>query len=72
MATNIDPTERLSELVKNGFVSIVFSAKFLNLSRTSVYALMDSGDLPYAKFGRARRIPHAALLEYAKKQIVGS
>jgi excisionase family DNA binding protein len=56
--------------IEGGFVEVVAAAEFLGLSRSKVYQLMDAGQLAYAKFGRARRIPKQALLEYAAKQIV--
>jgi excisionase family DNA binding protein len=48
------------------------AAKLLAASRSFIYKLMDSGQLAYAKFGKARRIPRQALLEYIKKHTVGS
>lgn len=31
-------------------------AKYLSLSRSKIYQLMESGSLPYVRFGRCRRI----------------
>jgi excisionase family DNA binding protein len=59
-----------ADLVADGFASIEEASEFLTLSRAYVYRLMDAGDLPYAKFGRARRIPRRALREYAEKCMV--
>lgn len=42
----------------------------LRLARSSVYALMDRGELAYVRFGRARRIPRSSLEEYIRKVTV--
>jgi excisionase family DNA binding protein len=56
--------------ISEGFESIPRAAAFLGLSRSKLYALMDAGELAFAKFGKARRIPRQALLEYAAKSLV--
>jgi excisionase family DNA binding protein len=38
--------------------------KLLSVSRTTLYALMDSGRLRSVKEGRARRIPGTAIADY--------
>jgi excisionase family DNA binding protein len=38
------------------------ACRYLSLSRSKIYELMDSGVLEYVKIGRARRIPIAAIL----------
>jgi excisionase family DNA binding protein len=55
------------ELVAEGTDTIPAAQRFLGLSRAKIYQLMESGELPYCKFGRARRIPRRALVEYAAK-----
>ena len=45
--------------VDEGFASVLEAGEFLRLSRAKVYGLMDAGELMYAKFGKARRIPCA-------------
>ena len=57
-------------VIADGFVDVPYAARYLGVSRVTVYALMDSGDLVSAKFGRCRRIPRQALLDYAQKQLV--
>ena len=45
--------------------------QLLGVSRSTVYALMTSGQLAYVKIGRCRRIPHtsvAALLERVRQK----
>ncbi|HEY4313605.1 MAG TPA: helix-turn-helix domain-containing protein [Pirellulales bacterium] len=39
-----------------GLQSVRVVAEFLAISRSKVYALMESGDLPYVKLGKSRRV----------------
>ena len=57
-------------VIEDGFVKVPEAARFLNLSRAKVYLLMDAGELAYAKFGRSRRIPRRALMQYASHCLV--
>lgn len=45
------------------------AARLLSLSRTTVYLLLESGQLPSIKCGTARRIPRAALDEWIARQL---
>jgi excisionase family DNA binding protein len=65
--TTIDTDRRA---VDEGFASVAEASKFLSLSRATLYKLMDCGELAYAKFGRSRRLPWAALKEYAAKAMI--
>ena len=58
-------------LVSQGVVTVKQAATFLQISRATVYALMGQGELPFLKIGRARRIPHRALVEFAARGVVG-
>ncbi|OHV40823.1 MULTISPECIES: helix-turn-helix domain-containing protein [Pseudofrankia] len=42
----------------------VEAAELLGLGRSTVYELLTAGNLESVQIGRARRIPHAALLAY--------
>jgi excisionase family DNA binding protein len=53
--------------VSEGFASLREAAEYLSLCRATLYKLMDGGELAYARFGRSRRVPWAALKEYAAK-----
>jgi excisionase family DNA binding protein len=44
-------------------VTVDEAAHLLGLGRTSIYELMASGDLPFVKIGRARRIPSRAVTQ---------
>jgi excisionase family DNA binding protein len=59
-----------AELVADGFLGVDRAAEFLGLSKAMVYILMSDGVIPFAKFGRARRIPRKALHDYAAAQLV--
>lgn len=45
------------------------AARMLSLSRTTIYLLMESGELPSIKCGSARRIPRTALDEWIARQL---
>jgi len=61
--------ERL-ELVAEGLFTVREAEEFSGLRKSKLYDLMQSGDLPYAKCGGARRIPKRALQEYMAKNLV--
>jgi excisionase family DNA binding protein len=48
-------------------LSPVEAAKVLGIGRSSLYLLMQSGDLPSVQIGRSRRIPVAALDEFVHR-----
>jgi excisionase family DNA binding protein len=70
LADNDQADAEMHAVVSDGFVDILEAAKRLSLSRSKVYSLMDTGELVYARFGRARRIPLRSLHEYAEKHLV--
>jgi excisionase family DNA binding protein len=53
-----------------GFFTVLEAARMLNLSRSMVYNLLDSGELTYARFGSSRRIPKAAFEQYCRNSLV--
>ncbi len=59
------------QMVLDGLVSVPEAARFLGLSRSKVYSLMEAGELAYVKIGRARRIPRRALIQLAASHVVG-
>jgi excisionase family DNA binding protein len=59
-----------SDVTTDGFADVNEAAQFLRVSRASIYKLMESGDLLYAKFGKSRRIPWRALREYGERCLV--
>src|SRR5262245_42160855 len=63
VAENLRTADR-SHGVEGGFATVLESARFLRVSRAKLYQLMEARELAYAKFGKSRRIPVSALLEY--------
>jgi excisionase family DNA binding protein len=63
--------ENLAGLMSDGLTSVSEAGRFLGLSRTTLYELMDTGELPYCKIGGARRVPRRALVELAERALVG-
>lgn len=59
------------ETVGDGLLRVSEVAKFLGLARSTVYQLMDRGELRYAKILRTRRIPRRAVLDLAVRSLQG-
>jgi excisionase family DNA binding protein len=55
---------------QDGLASIPEVQAFLKVSRSTVYTIMNRGELPFVKFGKCRRIPWSALREYVDKHTV--
>jgi excisionase family DNA binding protein len=62
---------REGEMVSEGLMRVAEAARFLSVSRAHLYALMDRGELPWVKLGRARRIPRAAVIRLAATNVRG-
>lgn len=60
-----------TDLVADGLLSIEEACAFLSISRSTLYELMDQGELPFTKIGRSRRIPKRACIELAAKNLRG-
>jgi excisionase family DNA binding protein len=54
------------------FMTVPEACRVVRLSRAKVYQLMDAGELAFAKFGRARRIPRRSLEKYVERCMVGT
>jgi excisionase family DNA binding protein len=52
-------------------VRVADVAKHLNLSRSKVYLMMETGELPFVKFGKSRRIRWPDVLTLVEKNMVG-
>ncbi len=61
----------MTGLLEDGLVRVPEAARLLGLSRSKVYALIEAGELPFAKFGISRRIPRRALAVYVRQHLVG-
>jgi excisionase family DNA binding protein len=53
-------------------VRVEEAARILSLSRSTIYEMMDAGELPSVRRGMARRIPVAALREWVSQQTRGT
>ena len=51
-------------------VRVEEAARLLSLGRSTIYELMDSGELPSVRCGAARRIPVAALRTWIEQHTV--
>jgi excisionase family DNA binding protein len=63
-------SDRVLELVGDGLDRVPDVAKFLGVSRSQVYRLMDSGALPFVKIRSSRRVPRRAVRELAARGLV--
>ena len=59
-----------SEILKDGLQRVSDAAKFLGVSRSHIYSLMEQGELPYVKLGKSRRVPKQAVLNLAAGHLV--
>jgi excisionase family DNA binding protein len=58
------------ELLSDGLERISDAARFLGVSRSLVYRLINAGLLPSVKIGRNRRVPIRAVRELASDNLV--
>jgi excisionase family DNA binding protein len=54
----------------DGLMTVMEAAEYLRVGRTTIYMLMEKGDLPYTKIGNSRRLPRRTLVEYAASRLV--
>jgi excisionase family DNA binding protein len=59
---------RLEPGVEPLLVRVEEAARMLSLSRSTIYEMMDAGELPSVRRGAARRIPVAALRDWVAQQ----
>ena len=64
-----DGQPKPTPMVEPLLVRVEEAARILSLSRSTVYEMMDAGELPSVRRGAARRIPVAALREWVAQQI---
>lgn len=64
-------SEFATDLMVNGLLTVTEAAKFLRIGRTLLYEAMESGEICYVKFGRARRIPKRAAVAWAAANLTG-
>ncbi len=66
-----DPSTTTVELMAEGLDRIEQAARFLGVSKSRIYLMMASGELPSVKLGKCRRIPRRALKELAARNLFG-
>lgn len=59
--------------LSQGLVSVRGAAEFLAMHRSTIWRLMDAGEIPYVRAEgrgrRARRIPKSALVRWAAERL---
>jgi len=59
-----------NEIVTEGLQRISETARFLGVSRSLIYQLINAGVLPTVRIGRSRRIPIKAVRDFAADNLV--
>jgi len=54
-----------------GLLTVMEVASFLAVSRSKVYMLMESGELPHVKLGGSRRVPLEAVEKLVERNTIG-
>ena len=57
--------------LRQALATVAEAADYLNVSRSSVYLLMDRGELRFVKLGKCRRLPWSELERLVEKNLVG-
>lgn len=58
-------------VMSEGLATLKEAQRFLRVSQSTIYVLMQSGELASTKIGRSRRIPWSALRELVARSLVG-
>ena len=61
---------RSDDLIEDGLERISETARFLGVSRSHVYRLIQDGVLPSVKIGKSRRVPVRAVHELVLNKMV--
>jgi len=64
-------TSNEREIVAEGLQRISEAARFLSVSRSLIYRLINSGVLPTVRIGRSRRLPIKAVIDFAAARMTG-
>ena len=67
----VDSIDKQTALEPQQLLKVAEAARYLSISRSTLYELMDRGLLPYAKLGRARRIPRQSLIDLVARETRG-
>ncbi|QDU28508.1 Helix-turn-helix domain protein [Anatilimnocola aggregata] len=63
--------EKPAETVEGRLCPIRDVARYLSLSRSKIYAMMDAGELPYVKLGKSRRVNWTDVLKLIADNTIG-
>lgn len=56
---------------EGGYAPVASVAKFLGVSRSKLYSMMDAGELAYIKLGKSRRIAWEAVYKLVAENTIG-
>jgi excisionase family DNA binding protein len=62
---------RASEILADGVITVEEAGNMLAVSRSTVYAMFDRGELHYVQLGRARRVPRRAVMQLLERNLKG-
>jgi excisionase family DNA binding protein len=68
----MDEHQAEEQLLECGLDRVADVAKYLKVSTAQVYVLMATGQLPFTKIGRCRRVPHRAVVALAARNMVNA
>jgi excisionase family DNA binding protein len=57
---------------EQGLIRVADAVRFLSVSRSKLYQLMDARKLAYLKLGRSRRIPRSELTRLINENMVSA
>ena len=63
-------SDAMTDMVSGGLLRITEAAKFLGVSRSMIYKLMDEGKLAHVKMGKSVRVPKNAVVAFAADCVV--
>jgi excisionase family DNA binding protein len=70
MTTKATLKKVVEQATQEGLATLRQAEEFLSVSRSTLYGLMERGELAYAKVGKCRRIPWRVIREFAEKCLV--
>jgi len=63
----LPPCYQNIDLMAEGLLNVKETSEFLRISRTKLYELMASHEMPFVKLGKCLRIPKVVLKIFAKQ-----
>jgi excisionase family DNA binding protein len=65
-------SESMASLPEEQLLTVEEVSNRLRVSRSSVYGMIERGELPSIKLGKSRRIPHKAVVEFVQKALAAT